>query len=72
MGDVINLRQARKARARAEKEAQAQENRARFGRTGAEKQRDADTAERDERRHDGHRIDPLLGDNDQDPDGGKA
>lgn len=67
MGEVINLRQARKARARAEKEAQAQENRARFGRTGAEKQRDADTAERDDRRHDGHRID-----NDQDPDGGKA
>lgn len=70
MGEVINLRQARKARARAEKEAQAQENRARFGRTGAEKRRDTDTAERDERRHDGHRIeDPGK---DKDPDGGDA
>lgn len=69
MGEVINLRQARKARARADKEAQAQENRARFGRTGAEKRRDADTAERDGRRHEGHRID---GGDDKDPDGGAA
>lgn len=67
MGEVINLRQARKARARAEKEAQAQENRARFGRTGAEKRRDADTAEREARRHEGHRVD-----GDEDPDGGAA
>jgi hypothetical protein len=67
MGEVINLRQARKAKARAEKEAQAQENRVRFGRTGAEKQRDTDAAERDARRHDGHRIDE-----DEDPDGGAA
>jgi hypothetical protein len=67
MGEVINLRQARKARARADKEAQAQENRARFGRTGAEKRRDADTADRDDRKHEGHRIE-----GDQDPDGGKA
>ncbi|MGF6226230.1 hypothetical protein QFZ27_000185 [Inquilinus ginsengisoli] len=69
MGEVINLRQARKARARADKEAQAQENRARFGRTGAEKRRDADTSERDDRRHEGHRID---GGDDKDPDGGAA
>jgi len=67
MGEVINLRQARKARARAEKEAQAQENRARFGRTGAEKRQDTDAAEREARRHDGHRIDE-----DEDPDGGAA
>jgi hypothetical protein len=72
MGDVINLRQARKARARAEKEAQAQENRARFGRTGAEKRRDADTVERGDRRHEGHRIDGPADEGDQDPDGGKA
>lgn len=72
MGEVINLRQARKARARAEKEAQAQENRARFGRTGAEKRRDADAAGREERRHEGHRIDPSPGDDDKDPDGGAA
>ena len=71
MGEVINLRQARKARARAGKEAQAQENRARFGRTGVEKQRDTDTAERDDRRHEGHRIGPHTED-DKDPDGGTA
>ncbi len=31
MGDLVNLKQARKARARAAKEAQAAENRAKFG-----------------------------------------
>ena len=67
MGEVINLRQARKAKARVEKEAKAQENRARFGRNGSEKRRDADTAERGNRTHEGHRLD--QGD---DPDGGKA
>lgn len=38
--EVINLRTARKARARLEKEAKAQQNRTKFGRTKA--QRDAD------------------------------
>jgi len=37
MADIINLRQARKARARTEAEAKAAANRARFGRTVAEK-----------------------------------
>jgi hypothetical protein len=69
MGDVINLRQARKAKARAGKEAQAQENRVRFGRTGAEKRRDADVEDRGARTHEGHRID---GKDEQDPDGGKV
>ena len=32
MADIINFRRARKAKARAEKEAEASENRARFGR----------------------------------------
>jgi len=36
-GDVINLREARKRRARIEAERKAVENRARFGRTKAEK-----------------------------------
>jgi Domain of unknown function (DUF4169) len=39
--DLINLRQTRKARARAEKEAQAAENHAKFGRTKAERRLDA-------------------------------
>ena len=46
MGDVINLNRARKARHRAAKEAQAAENRAKFGRTGEQKA--ADAAEREE------------------------
>ncbi|WP_068074151.1 DUF4169 family protein [Novosphingobium lentum] len=39
-GDVINLRTARKARQRNAAQALAATNRARFGRTTAEKQRD--------------------------------
>lgn len=46
MGDVINFRQARKGVARKAAEQQAGENRARFGRTKAEKQRDAAAQER--------------------------
>ena len=37
MADIINLNQARKQRARAGKSAKAEENRARFGRTKAQK-----------------------------------
>lgn len=37
MGDIINLKAARKARARDQSAAQAAENRARFGRTRTEK-----------------------------------
>ncbi|GGE85673.1 DUF4169 family protein [Stappia taiwanensis] len=40
-GDIVNLRQARKTRKRAEKTAKAAENRTRFGRTRAERARDA-------------------------------
>lgn len=38
MGDIINLRQARKAKARSDKEQAAAANRAKFGRTKAERQ----------------------------------
>jgi hypothetical protein len=37
MAEIINLRQARKQKARAEKEARANENRITFGRTKVEK-----------------------------------
>lgn len=37
MGDVVNLRQFRKVKARAEKEAAADQNRISFGRTKQEK-----------------------------------
>jgi hypothetical protein len=43
--DLINLNKARKAKARADKEGRAQENRAKFGRTKAAKQRDETVAE---------------------------
>ena len=36
-GDVVNLRQVRKAKQRVEKERQAEQNRLTFGRTKAEK-----------------------------------
>ena len=46
MGDIINLRQVRKDRARAEKEIKAQSNRAKFGRTKTERERQAQEAQR--------------------------
>ncbi len=46
---VVNLRQARKRKLRAEKERQAAGNRAKFGRSKAEKTRDAAEAERERR-----------------------
>lgn len=57
MGEVVNLRQARKRLARTDAVAQANANRRKFGRTRAE--RDADIAERAyrERLLDGARID---------------
>ena len=58
MAEIINLRRARKQRARAEREAEAETNRARHGRTKAEKQHDATDQERHERSLDGHRIEP--------------
>lgn len=45
MADVVNLRMARKAKARSAQQVQAQANRAKFGRTKGEKAHDAaDTA----------------------------
>jgi hypothetical protein len=39
-GDIVNLRQFRKSKARAEKDAKAEQNRAKFGRTKGQKQLD--------------------------------
>lgn len=41
MADILSLSKARKAKARADKEQVAAENRVKFGRTKAEKQREA-------------------------------
>lgn len=57
MADIINLRRARKAKARAEASTVAAENRARFGRTGAEKKREAAQKQLDEKHLDSHRRD---------------
>ncbi|GLQ57790.1 DUF4169 family protein [Devosia nitrariae] len=40
MADIVNLRRARKQKARSEKEVTAAENRVRFGRTKAERERE--------------------------------
>lgn len=56
MAEIINLRSARKARARVAHQQQANENRTRFGRTKAEKARDRIEAERAERAQDGARL----------------
>lgn len=57
MTEIINLRKSRKAKGRAEAEAQAAENRVKFGRTKEDK-RSSEAAKRlDERRLEGHRRD---------------
>lgn len=56
MTEIVNLRQARKQRQRADKERQAQENRAKFGRTKADKLRAAAETDRDGRRLDQARL----------------
>jgi len=62
--DIINLRRARKAKARADKGRTATENRAKFGRSKAER-----TASDAERRRDARTVDGArLTDTDQDTD----
>lgn len=57
MADIINLRQARKARARADKARQAEVNRARFGETKAERQARAQEEEWAARQLEGKKLD---------------
>jgi UDP-2,3-diacylglucosamine pyrophosphatase LpxH len=57
MGNVINLRQARKSRARAEKEKSAEANRLAFGRSKAEKQGTKLEKSRADKVIEGHRRD---------------
>jgi hypothetical protein len=54
--DIVNLRQYRKQKARAAKETQAAENRARHGRTAGEESRQACEQEREERLWSGKRL----------------
>jgi hypothetical protein len=57
MAEIVNLRRARKAKARSEREKQAETNRLLHGRTGEEKKREAAERERADRHIDGHRRD---------------
>lgn len=55
-GGIVNLRQFRKNKARAEKEARAEENRVKFGRTKAEKQFQKATGEKASSHLDSHKL----------------
>jgi hypothetical protein len=54
--DIVNLRQFRKSKARAERDAKAEENRVKFGRTKAEKQLQKAEKEKARRQLDGHKL----------------
>ena len=54
--EIINLRQAKKARTRAAKEADAAANRAKFGRTKTERTKDEDERARRDTLLDGAKI----------------
>ncbi len=54
MGEVVNLRQFRKAKERAQKEEAAAENRAKFGRAKDEKELTRAQADQDDAQHQGH------------------
>lgn len=58
MGDVVNLRQRRKQRARDNAEAAAAANRAKFGRPKAERRRESAAAERARTELDGKKLTP--------------
>ncbi|MBB4039318.1 hypothetical protein GGR34_000953 [Microvirga flocculans] len=57
MAEIVNLRQARKQKARAEKEARAEQNRISFGRTKAEKKLTKAEQDLAQGRLDAHRRD---------------
>ena len=54
MAEIVNLRMARKRKARAGREAEAAENRVLHGRSKAEKERDRANGEKDRNFIDGH------------------
>jgi hypothetical protein len=58
MAEIINLRQARKNKARADKEARAEQNRVSFGRTKAEKTLTKTEQDLAKSRLEGHKRDP--------------
>ncbi|CAH2408571.1 DUF4169 family protein [Mesorhizobium escarrei] len=63
MADIVNLRQARKQKARAEQERLAEQNRTLHGRSKADRERDRSIADKAEKFVAGHRRE-VLGDPD--------
>lgn len=61
MTEIVNLKRARKGKARAQKEAAASANRVAFGRTKAEKQGAELEAGAASRKLDGHKREPNDG-----------
>jgi hypothetical protein len=56
MGDVVNLNRFRKAKAKAEAEETAAANRARYGKSAAERKREEADDLLKLRRHEGHKL----------------
>ncbi len=65
MAEIVNLRRARKAKARSEAEAQAAQNRIAFGRTKAERKLTEAEKALQAARLDGHRLDAAKDDKDK-------
>lgn len=65
MGDIVNLNQVRKAKARDGERRQAEENRAKFGRSKGEKAVIERLATRAERTLDAHRRERPTADDDK-------
>ncbi|MBB6410412.1 DUF4169 family protein [Mesorhizobium sangaii] len=59
MADIVNLRQARKQKARDEKMRAAEQNRALHGRSKVEKERDRMIADKSDKFVAGHRREPF-------------
>lgn len=66
MGEVVNLRQKRKAKARSEAERLASENRVKFGQTKAERKARAAERNRADSSHAAGRIEPPVAKPDRD------
>lgn len=58
MGEVVNLRQARKRRDRSAREDEAEANRVKHGLSKAEKNLSAARRDQDARKLEGHRLEP--------------
>lgn len=61
MAEIVNLRTVRKAKDRVKKRAQADENAAKFGRSGAERKLEEARAEKARADLEGHRREPEGG-----------